>query len=101
MSDVDLASLGRVGGWASGSYYGKCRLCDHEFTGDKRACECLPCAVTGLQNDVTKMTKALRDINRLNDHPGYFNSEVQKVLDAVIDTSDVAFPIPSKWANSL
>lgn len=84
--------LGRVGGWAPGLYSGKCRTCDRGFFGDKRATECLPCASGNLDKRVTELVAALRTINRLNDHPGYFNSEIQKVLDSVIDTSDVVFP---------
>lgn len=89
------AELGRVGGWAPGAYFGKCRKCDREFIGDKRAHECLPCATKRLDETVATFAKALRTINRLNDHPGYFNSEIQKVLDSVIDTSDVVFPKPN------
>jgi hypothetical protein len=87
------AELGRVGGWAPGFYMGKCGGCDRGFMGDKRATKCLPCAANGLEERVTELVAALRQINRLNDHPGYYNSEVQKILNAVIDTRDVVFPV--------
>ena len=32
------------GGWAKGNYYGKCCLCENQFTGDKQAVHCAPCA---------------------------------------------------------
>lgn len=34
----------KKGGWATGNYSGKCYICDKEFTGDKRAVHCAPCA---------------------------------------------------------
>jgi len=40
---------------------------------------------------IDHLTTALVSINRINDHPGRFNSDIQKVLDATIDTSDVVF----------
>ena len=36
----------KIGGWASGSYMGKCKDCGDQFVGDKRAIFCLPCAHT-------------------------------------------------------
>ena len=31
-------------GWAPGNYYNTCFKCSMEFIGDKRACQCAPCA---------------------------------------------------------
>lgn len=31
-------------GWATGYYANKCLSCKREFTGDKRATQCAPCA---------------------------------------------------------
>jgi hypothetical protein len=45
----DLKRIGVVGTWAPGSYIGKCRECNGEFVGDKRALHCLPCAIVGLK----------------------------------------------------
>jgi hypothetical protein len=90
------AELGRVGCWAPGKYMGKCGECSREFIGDKRAIFCLPCAASVLDKRVSELVAALREINRLNDHPGYFNSEVQKVLNSVIDTRDAVFPVVAK-----
>lgn len=49
-------SLGRVGGWAPGSYMGRCLTCERLFEGDKRATSCLPCGVANLQRIVAKAT---------------------------------------------
>ena len=94
----DMArEIGRVGGWAPGNYMGKCGECNRAFIGgDKRAIRCLPCAVATLDRRATEFHEAMKKINRLNDHPGYFNSEVQKVLDATIDTNDFVFPTTPK-----
>ncbi len=47
-----LQRIGRVGGWAPGPYLGKCQNCGEEFNGDKRAFECLPCAIGDLQRQI-------------------------------------------------
>lgn len=39
--------LGRIGAWAPGGYVNKCS-CGRHFEGDKRAHQCLPCAVTAV-----------------------------------------------------
>ena len=48
MDDV-LEKIGRVGGWAPGNYMCTCVPCGSEFTGDKRAVHCLPCAIENLR----------------------------------------------------
>lgn len=58
------AELGRVGGWAPGNYLGKCRSCEREFTGDKRAVECLPCATASLKTRVAAIQSAVRTASR-------------------------------------
>ena len=47
--------------------------------------------IARLKAENDKLRTALRTINRIIDHPSRFNSEIQEVLDAVIDTSDVVF----------
>ena len=49
-----------------------------------------------LKSRIKELEAALRKINALNDHPGRFNSEIQDVLNGVIDTSDIKFPI-ERW----
>jgi hypothetical protein len=85
------AELTRVRGWAPGNYINICSGCRREFQGDKRAHECLPCAVHGLDIRNKQMHDALRAINRLNDHPGRYNPEIQAELKSVIDTRDIEF----------
>ncbi len=41
--------IGRIGAWAPGNYICKCSACDRTFEGDKRAMNCLPCAIQALQ----------------------------------------------------
>jgi hypothetical protein len=43
-----LKEAGRIGYYADGNYVCRCLACERAFTGDKRACECLPCAVKRL-----------------------------------------------------
>lgn len=38
-----------LGGYAPGDYFCRCIHCAVEFTGDKRALQCLPCAVNSLK----------------------------------------------------
>jgi hypothetical protein len=51
MSEAKLvtieAKIGRLGAWAPGSYTCKCLGCGDEFVGDKRALNCLGCAIEG------------------------------------------------------
>jgi hypothetical protein len=39
----------RLGNYATGNYFGKCDICAEEFTGDKRARSCLPCAIKSVE----------------------------------------------------
>lgn len=36
-----------IGGYAPGNYHNRCATCERTFFGDKRACQCEPCAVAG------------------------------------------------------
>lgn len=40
---------------------------------------------------ISELEAALHRINALNDSPARFNSDIQEVLNAVIDTSDTVF----------
>lgn len=44
----ELMRIGRLSGWAPGSYIGKCLDCDREIIGDKRASQCFVCAVISM-----------------------------------------------------
>lgn len=50
MSDIKseakmLQEMGRLLGYAYGGYTKECHTCGDRFIGDKRAYQCLPCAV--------------------------------------------------------
>jgi hypothetical protein len=91
-----LEEVGAIGSYANGNYVCKCRKCERLFLGDKRATVCLPCVIGDLQIRIIELHSALRAINQLNDHPGRFDIELQKILDGVIDTSDTVFPETTK-----
>lgn len=42
-------------------------------------------------SEIEKLRKALREINRWNDHPGRYSEPLQRILDEAVDTSDVKF----------
>ena len=43
-------------GYAPGNYNCQCTTCKAEFTGDKRAVQCEPCAINTLQDAYTNLT---------------------------------------------
>lgn len=43
-----IKEAGRIGDYADGFYFCKCRECSRTFVGDKYASQCLPCAVKDL-----------------------------------------------------
>ncbi len=47
-NDDMVKRLGRVGAFAPGSYISQCAACQVMFEGDKRALNCLPCAVSAI-----------------------------------------------------
>ena len=55
-----LGIVGQVGGYAVGRYVCKCPRCNRRFMGDKRAMECLVCAIERLQKS---MEQALNEAN--------------------------------------
>lgn len=60
----DLERIGRIGGWAPGSYVGKCSDCGAEIIGDKRSIQCLPCAVIALKAVVESDAAKPADVAR-------------------------------------
>ncbi len=46
--DDMLKEVRTIGGYANGDYVCECRECERSFIGDKRASQCLPCAVKAL-----------------------------------------------------
>lgn len=68
--------------------------CDHICRECGQVMNCQHCRPYQLPVDrarIAELEAALRKINALIDSPARFNPEVQAVLDAVIDTSDVKF----------
>ena len=53
----------RLGAFATGSYTCKCLSCGEQFTGDKRAVSCLPCAAEAAEH---ARDEAVAEIERLN-----------------------------------
>jgi len=51
----------KIGGYGDGDYFGVCYWCGTEFTGDKRATQCLECAVNEANKD-RKELSVLRGI---------------------------------------
>lgn len=60
MSDTQINSLGRVGGWAPGRYFGRCHECGDDFTGDKRAIHCLFCGIKAVTERLDFLEEATR-----------------------------------------
>lgn len=60
LTATELKRIGRIGGWAPGSYMGKCG-CGAEFIGDKRAANCFVCAVESLKKQVEVATETERE----------------------------------------
>ena len=68
-----------IGGYAPGHYICKCCNCQEEFTGDKRAVQCEPCAINlinksnieaahelcKLKSDLTKLKDSISNISKL------------------------------------
>lgn len=48
--ELDRVSNFRLGLFATGSYQCKCIKCKQQFTGDKRAMQCLDCAIEEVDN---------------------------------------------------
>jgi len=46
-------------GYADGDYHCKCDTCGAEFSGDKRAFLCLPCAIKEAENSVSSLMAGL------------------------------------------
>lgn len=65
-------------GYAPGSYYCRCATCGDQFTGDKKAVQCQPCAINMLQESHEKIKDSL---------------EAAKMALRAIETGDDPFPM--------
>lgn len=53
-----------IGGFAPGSYSNKCVTCEEEFSGDKYARQCEPCAINAINESNTKALAELHAIKK-------------------------------------
>lgn len=82
-----------VGGYAPGGYSCRCRDCQTEFIGDKRATQCVECAVSGLWQ---LYEDTLADVARLHhekmdglypDHNIVFRAKLSEARASAIEES--------------
>jgi len=55
----------RLGGFAPGGYFCKCVHCDEQFTGDKRAISCLPCAISFSEAEIQRLRGEVERLKRV------------------------------------
>lgn len=74
--EQQVREISPIGGFAPGDYLPRCNVCNRQFSGDKRAFHCLPCALKAappsredaLQTEVEALKRLLEDA--LCDHLG-------------------------------
>lgn len=78
-------------GWPDRDYWCKCSLCLHEFTGHKRQVICRVCseqqdelATPPQPAEVWELVEALRKIDRHNDNPARFDTEIDRIIRAAL-----------------
>jgi hypothetical protein len=63
-------------GYAPGSYYCRCSTCGDQFTGDKQAVQCEPCAVNclalTLEASLSRIVELEREVERLKEEKDLF-----------------------------
>lgn len=62
-------------GYAPGSYFCKCSVCGEQFEGDKRAFQCLPCAVRAANEGLGKLKELEIEVQAAKDFGGGFYGE--------------------------
>ncbi len=67
MADEILNKISRIGMWAPGSYMCTCFDCEDQFTGDKRALQCLPCAIKSEQGYAARLEAELKEAGEIID----------------------------------
>ena len=55
----------KIGMYADGKYSNVCCQCKKEFTGDKRAIQCLECAADTVNKDRAKLYRLVCDIEQI------------------------------------
>lgn len=61
LNQEDQERIGRIGGWAPGSYIGKCQDCGGEIMGDKRSSQCFVCAVVSIRPNTIEACAKVAD----------------------------------------
>jgi hypothetical protein len=64
-----------LGGYAPGSYFCKCHDCGEQFEGDKRAMQCLPCAVRSANAGLDRLKGLEVEVQAAKDFGGGFYGE--------------------------
>lgn len=84
--DQAVLRIGRIGAFAPGDYISKCLRCSIQFNGDKRALNCLPCAVelAAARSSPAVQTVAMRETATMIDPPAVQGEPVE-----VIQSSDL------------
>jgi hypothetical protein len=59
-------------GYAPGSYFCRCHVCGDQFEGDKRAFQCLPCAVAAANDGLVKLKVLDVEVQAAKDFGGGF-----------------------------
>lgn len=70
-----------IGGFAPGDYFGKCTNCKEEFTGDKRAVQCEPCAINAVNNSNTQALTELHKLKTALQKIKFSNDTINEVLN--------------------
>ena len=91
-----LGQIGAVGGFAIGKYCCECCKCKRTFLGDKRAIQCLPCAIDRLSQNYKPIEAAKSIVEKLERH--------EKRLIArysMLGNDEEEFPITAGEARAL
>ena len=68
---IDCAFNFKIGGFATGAYNCTCVDCKEKFIGDKRAVQCLGCAIDALESRFTSDNTESRAIALMNRLSGF------------------------------
>ena len=70
-----------IGGFAPGNYFRKCTNCKQEFTGDKRAVQCEPCAINAVNKNWRLAMAGLRKLKTALQKIKFSNDTINEVLN--------------------
>lgn len=88
----NLDSVGnfKLFGFATGSYACECTICGASFTGDKRSCECLDCALKKVDNLISMLSAYQQGVNQIEDflEYTYLNMGVPGIKNHIMEIVD-------------